>query len=108
VGGELFIVIGEACAVVNDARYGLVFEMQKVLLTRQGGDEPRVLLLTVGGSVHAGVEVHLYLEQVCKLGIIIGEQVVDERFADQNHLDIQWNRFRLQGNRADQTGNLCQ
>ena len=59
-------------------------------------------LLMIPAPVHLDVEVGSHLEQLGELRIKLFQQVINERTADKDDLDIQGNRLGLQGNGADQ------
>ena len=57
-------------------------------------------------AVDLGVEVGGHLEQLVEVGVVLGEQVVELRLADEDHLDVERHRLGLERDGGDQAQRL--
>ncbi len=82
--------------------------MAQGFLAHQGSNQARIELLGFRVTVHPVIEIHSNLEQFVELGVKHGEQIIYVRLTEQDNLDIEGNRFRLQRDGTDQAHQLSQ
>ncbi len=92
-------VAGRPGAVLDHPGHGVPIQRFQLRPPHQGSDEPRVAQRAVLVAVDPRVEIRRDPEQVGELGIVVHEQVVDQRFSEHHDLDPERDRFRLERGR---------
>ncbi len=105
---ELLGIFDLARRLFDNSCHRAAVERQQLIASCQGRNQPRIHQVCIGIALHVVSEIHGHLEQFAKLGIVGGQQVVQQRFSHQHDLDVERNGFRLQGNCADETERLSQ
>jgi hypothetical protein len=85
--GEAALIGDEPAAVLDEPGDPVRREREESFLPAGAADEPSVEQLEVRGARQRVVEVHLDLEQLVEILVEGRQQVVEERAADQDHLD---------------------
>ena len=80
----------------------------QVFLARQRRDEAGVQLVGLRRALQRHIEIRSHFEQFGKLRVEFVQHVVEQAVAEQHHLDIERDRFRLQRYRAHQAEQLRQ
>ena len=75
-GGELFLVLGQARAVLDQPADGGGLERRQVLGVRDRGDDPGVVGFAGGVAVEPVVEIGGDLEQLVEIGIVVVQQII--------------------------------
>ena len=91
---ELPLALSQARTVLDQPRDGGSVEMAQVVLAHPAADEGGVVALVLGGPVELGREVGLHLEELTKVLVELVEEVVEERRAEQDHLQVEGDRLR--------------
>ena len=95
--GQLLAVVGQARALVDDARdAGCIDGLQAVLLDDRC-DQAGIGVVVLGRAGDGVVEVGLHLEEAREVRIVRGEQIVELPVAEQDDLDVERNGLRDRG-----------
>ena len=102
IGGKLARMAGETGGIFGKAGDGEGVKIRQALSAGRRGDEAR--------EQHRGpivardhvVEIRDHLEMLAEFGVGISQEVIQHPLADQHHLKVAGNRFRLQQGRGGQ------
>ena len=78
------------------------------MATGQRGDQARILNRTFGRPVEFAFEIGIDLEQRQEIRVEFRQQVIDDPLADQDHLEVERDRFRFELHRAAQADQFGQ
>ena len=95
-------IAGQPRRLLDNPGDGVAVEGAQVLAPHDRGDGSRVEHCRVAGAWHAIIEIGGDLEQLGEILVMLRQQVVEHRRADQHDLDVERDRFRLQGHRSSQ------
>jgi len=98
--GQLLLSSGQPDAEFNDGRHGLLVEGQKFLVIDDPLDEAGELVGVFLRVRHHGVEMGLGLENLLEVTLQVVEELVEVVVAQHDDLDVQRDRFRLEGGRG--------
>ncbi len=96
MAGGALVVVDQTRPVLDHPGDGSGIEGPQPVPPHEGGDETGEEVLGLGVTLHLVLEVHGDLEEVRKLRVQLGQQVIDGTFPVEHHLHVQGNRLRLQ------------
>ena len=103
VGGQFALVCCQPAGMFNQPGHGASLQRSHFQAPGHGGDHARVEFIAFFIAVQVVLEIRFYFEQVQKVGIIVGQQVIEHPVPEQNHLDRHRNGLRLQADGTHQS-----
>ena len=100
-------IVGEALAVFDDARHSRAIEGAELVLLGQRGDQAAVIPDRFVGARHDVLEFRLDLEKAAEIGIERAEEHVKLAVADENDLDVERDRLRVERDGGDEAHQLA-
>ena len=106
VGRQLLRIAGDPGALLDDPRHRGAVERADARLVDDAADQPGVAAGVAVPPVHPAAEVGGDPEQLGELRVVEGEQIVDHRIAEEDDLQVQRDRLRLQRRRRGEAQGL--
>ncbi len=96
LGGEFFLVVRTPGRILEHLGCTLPAEVKQALALAVVRDEPDEVPGVFIAGVHRHIVVRLYPEELLEIVIVLLQQIIDHRFADEDHFEIQGDRLGAQ------------